>query len=76
MQIWVYRGTRKGTLLQKGSLDPPKNLKQWDLGETAGVKLSGNCKLGFVGVLVETEQPPCGTLLVGTGVPCPFTDGL
>ncbi|MBQ7321568.1 MAG: hypothetical protein IJW99_05685 [Clostridia bacterium] len=34
-------------------------------------------KFGFVGVLVETEQPPCGTLLVGTGVPDgPFTDGL
>ncbi|MBQ7321139.1 MAG: hypothetical protein IJW99_03500, partial [Clostridia bacterium] len=26
-------------------------------------------KFGFVGVLVETEQPPGGTLLVGTGVP-------
>ena len=34
-------------------------------------------KFGFGGVLVETEQPPCGTLLVGTGVPDgPFTDGL
>ena len=40
---------RKGTLLQKGSLDPPKNLKQWEWCKTAGVKLGGSFKLEFCG---------------------------
>ncbi|MBQ7320978.1 MAG: hypothetical protein IJW99_02665, partial [Clostridia bacterium] len=49
--------------MQKGSLDPPKNLKRWDWGETAGVKLSGNCKLGFVG-----EFEDCKLVYEGVGI--------
>ena len=39
-------------------------------------RLLKNFKLGFVGLLVKTEQPPCGTLGVGEGLAPPANERL
>ena len=78
----------RGSPLPEGAKDaaPPKtntptnpnlNVGEFEMFKLGFVERFEDFKFGFVGVLVETEQPPCGTLLVGTGVlDGPFTDGL
>ena len=47
-----------------------------DSGDLAG-RVGDACKLGFIGVLIRMEYPPCDTLPVGGGaLDAPFTDGL
>ena len=42
--------------LGKAELYPPKNLKRWAWGETAGVRLVGNFKFGFIGVINDSNR--------------------